>query len=51
MQTYRMIEAEVMRTVLKPLIHSKYCELDQLCFPDLTLQITEVKDKHLPVIS
>lgn len=50
MQTYRVVEAEVMRTVLKPLIHSNYCELDQLCFPDLTLQIAEVKAKDLPVI-
>ena len=45
----RAIEAQMTRTVLNPLIHSNYYELDQLCFPDLTLQIAEVKAKDLPM--
>lgn len=49
MQTDRVVEAQMMRTLLNPLIHLNYYELDQLCFRELTLQIAEVKAKNLPV--
>lgn len=48
-QTDRVVEAVMARTVLNPLIYLNYCVLNQLFFPDLTVQIAEVKAKNSPV--
>lgn len=39
----------MMITVINPLILSNYDELDQHCFPDLTLKAAVMKAKDLPV--